>query len=241
MRRIIVMNSKGGCGKTTISTNLASYYAANGFRTALLDYDPQGSSTTWLNLRQDLPDIHGIAAFKNTDANVTRAWQLRVPPHYERAIIDTPAGLTGTDLVKQVQGVDTIIIPVVPSLLDIHATADFIRDLLLIGHTRSQKIRIGIIANRVKANTQALNRLQRFLQQLDIPVLAYLRDTQNYLHATEKGAGIHETSERDSETWEKVLHWIEDTNQAHSNGHGSVVLTGSNASPAAVNVAAMAQ
>jgi chromosome partitioning protein len=235
------MNSKGGCGKTTISTNLASCYAASGFRTALLDYDPQGSSTTWLNLRQDLPDIHGIAAFKNTDANVTRAWQLRVPAHYERAIIDTPAGLTGTDLVKQVQGVDTIIIPVVPSLLDIHATADFIRDLLLIGHTRSQKIRIGIVGNRIKANTQALNRLQRFLQQLDIPVLAYLRDTQGYLHATEQGAGIHEISERDNLIWKDIIHWIEDSKQAHSNGHGSVVLTGSSASPAAVNVAAMAQ
>jgi len=241
MRRIIVMNSKGGCGKTTITTNLASCYAANGFRTALLDYDPQGSSTTWLKLRKDLPDIHGIAAFKNTDANVTRAWQLRVPPHYERAIIDTPAGLTDTALVKQVQGVDTILIPVVPSLLDIHATADFIRDLLLIGHTRSQKIRIGIIANRIKANTQALTKLNRFLQQLDIPVLGYLRDTQRYLHATEKGAGIHEISDRDQDSWKNILNWIEHSKQPHSNGHDSIVLTGSNALPAAVTAAAMAQ
>ena len=241
MHRIIVMNSKGGCGKTTIATNLASCYAANGFRTALLDYDPQGSSTTWLNLRQDRPNIHGIAAFKNTCTNVTRAWQLRVPPDYERTIIDTPAGLTGTELVKQVQGVDTIIIPVVPSLLDIHATADFIRDLLLIGHTRSQKIRIGIIANRIKANTQALNRLQRFLKHLDIPVLAYLRDTQRYLHAAENGTGVHEISPRDARTWDSILNWLENDNQPQSNGHASLVLKGSSASTARAVSAAMAR
>lgn len=209
MRRIIVMNSKGGCGKTTISTNLASFYAENGFRTALLDYDPQGSCSAWLKLRRDRPEIHGVTAFKNTDANVTRAWQLRVPAHFERTIIDTPAGLAGIDLVKQVQGVDIILIPVIPSLLDIRATADFIRDLLLIGHARSRKIRIGIIANRVKANTQALVQLERFLQHLDIPVLAYLRDTQQYLHATEKGTGIHEISPRDAETWRHILNWLE--------------------------------
>jgi chromosome partitioning protein len=234
------MNSKGGCGKTTITTNLASYYAANGFRTALLDYDPQGSSTTWLNLRQDRPDIHGIAAFKNTDTNVTRAWQLRVPPHFERTIIDTPAGLTSTELVKQVQGVDTILIPVIPSLLDIHATADFIRDLLLIGHARSRQIRIGIIANRIKANTQALNLLNNFLQRLDIPVLGYLRDTQQYLHATEKGTGIHEISDRDAKTWENILNWLENRTQPHSNGHDSIVLSTSGARSAALITAAMA-
>jgi len=241
MHRIIVMNSKGGCGKTTITTNLASCYASNGFRTALLDYDPQGSSTTWLKLRQDRPEIHGVAAFKNTDANVTRAWQLRVPPYYERAVIDTPAGLTGIELVKQVQGVDTIIIPVVPSLLDIHATADFIRDLLLIGHTRRQNIRIGIIANRIKANTQALNQLQRFLHQLDIPVIAYLRDTQRYLHATEYGAGVHEISSRDAETWNSILYWLEDSESTQSCGRTSSMLNGASAGSIAAVSAAMAR
>jgi len=241
MRRIIIMNSKGGCGKTTITTNLASCYAANGIRTALLDYDPQGSSTTWLKLRQGKPEIHGIAAFKNTDANVTRAWQLRVPQHCECTIIDTPAGLTGMELVKQVHGVDTIIIPVAPSLLDIHATADFIRDLLLIGHTRSQNIRIGIIANRVKANTQALNQLQRFLHQLDIPVIAYLRDTQRYLHAAEHGAGVHEISPRDAETWNNILYWLENNNQPQSNGYGSLEPKASTAYTAAAVSSTMAR
>ena len=240
MRRIIIMNSKGGCGKTTITTNLASCYAVNGFRTALLDYDPQGSSTAWLKLRQDRPEIHGVAAYRNTDTNVTRAWQLRVPPQCECTIIDTPAGLTGMDLKKQVQGVDTIIIPVLPSLLDIHATADFIRDLLLIGHARRQNIRIGIIANRVKANTQALNQLQRFLHQLDIPVIAYLRDTQRYLHATEHGAGIHEISPRDAESWNTILYWLENDNLPQSNGHGSLETNGSSASTAASVFSAMA-
>jgi chromosome partitioning protein len=172
----------------------------------------------WLNRRKDRPEIHGISAYKHTGANVTRSWQLRMPAHIERTIIDTPAGLTKLELVNQVQGIDTILIPVLPSLLDIQVTADFIRDLLLIGHARSRNIRIGIIANRVKANTLALNRLDNFLRRLNIPVIAYLRDTQRYLHAAEIGTGIHENSSRDATTWETIINWLENSTLPQANG-----------------------
>ena len=231
MCKIIIMNSKGGCGKSTIATNLASSYTARGFRTALFDHDPQGSSMTWLRLRGTDRDIHGVAAHKATDLNVTRAWQLRVPPDIQRVVIDTPAGLSEQSLIRHVQGVDVILIPVLPSPIDIHATADFIRDLLLIGRTRSQNIRIGIIANRVRANTRAYQKLKRFLDQLDIPFVARLRDTQYYLHAVEKGCGIDEIREPgtrvDRDAWQGILDWVEHgAGEATTTASGGATLAG---------------
>jgi chromosome partitioning protein len=47
----LVVNSKGGSGKTTLTTNLASYFAVNRIPTAVMDYDPQGSCLNWLKSR----------------------------------------------------------------------------------------------------------------------------------------------------------------------------------------------
>ena len=218
MKRIVVINTKGGCGKTTVSTNLASYYASQGINTALYDYDPQGSSMRWLKLRSEASsNIYGVVAHKNSAKAVTMSWQLRLPPDTERLIIDTPPGLKGIDLIEQLKGADSILIPVLPSPLDIFATADFIRDLLLEAKVRLNKTNVGIIANRVKKNTLALQSLERFLTSLKIPVVARLRDTQNYLRATDDGLGIHELKGQnaylDSQHWKGVMEWLEQTRQ----------------------------
>lgn len=214
MQRIVVINTKGGCGKTTVSTNLASYYASRGVNTALFDYDPQGSSMRWLKLRSDeLADIYGVVAHKNSAKTVTMSWQLRLPPETERLIIDTPPGLKGPDLVEQLKGADKILIPVLPSPLDIFATADFIRDLLLVAKVRLNRTSIGIVANRVKKNTIAFQSLERFLDTLNIPVVARLRDTQNYLRATDEGMGIHELKGQnvyvDKMHWKEIANWMD--------------------------------
>lgn len=214
MKRIVVINTKGGCGKTTVSTNLASYYASKGFNTALFDYDPQGSSMRWLKLRQDnMPDIYGVVAHKNSAKAVTMSWQLRLPAETERVIIDTPPGLKGPELREQLKGADKIIIPVLPSPLDIFATADFIRDLLLDVKVRLNQTSVGIVANRVRKNTVAFQSLERFLGSLNIPVIARLRDTQNYLRATEEGMGVHELKGKnvhlDRTHWKGIVEWID--------------------------------
>jgi len=214
MKRIVVINTKGGCGKTTVSTNLASYYAAKGVNTALFDYDPQSSSMRWLKIRTDgLSDIYGVVAHKNSAKAVTMSWQLRLPAETQRLIIDTPPGLKGPDLKEQLKGVDIILIPVLPSPLDIFATADFIRDLLLDVKIRLNKTRIGIVVNRVKKNTIAFQSLERFLDTLNIPVVASIRDTQNYLRATEQGLGIHELKGKnvyvDRMHWKSVIEWLD--------------------------------
>jgi len=227
MQRIIVVNTKGGCGKTTIATNLASYYASNGFVTALMDYDPQGSSTRWLKLRpQDKQAIHGINAHKRQSLQATRAWQMRVPAETERLIIDAPAGVIGEALHSFVQQVDTIIIPVLPSPIDIHSATAFIKDLLLIGKVRNLGVRVGVIANRTRKNTLVYQSLERFLVSLNLPFITTLRDTQHYVHAFERGIGIQEMwdsrVEQDKLTWSPVINWLEDIQPGHAVLQGNI-------------------
>ncbi len=214
MKKIVVINIKGGCGKTTVSTNLASFYASRGVHSAIYDYDPQGSCMRWLKLRSgERPNIYGVVAHKSAAKAVTMSWQLRLPPETERLIVDTPPGLKGSELIEQLKGADVILIPVLPSPLDIFATADFIRDLLLEVKIRMNKTSVGIIANRVKKNTIAFQSLERFLSTLNIPVVGKLRDTQNYLRATDEGIGIHELKGHnvylDAQHWKGIMQWVD--------------------------------
>lgn len=208
--KITVMNTKGGCGKTTVATNLASYCASRGYETALFDYDKQASSMRWLRARPShLPPIHGIAAFEPPRMGITRAWQMRVPLETRYIITDTPAGYALIDIEDRVAETDVILIPVLPSSIDIHSTADFIRDLLLIGRARTHNTRLAIVTNRTRIRTRALEKLERFLNKLDIPVIARIRDTQHYVSAFEQGLGIHELDARDAQkdrqTWAELL------------------------------------
>ena len=219
LRRILVINAKGGCGKTTIATNLASYYASTGRGAALLDYDPQGSSIQWLALRDEQhKPIHGVAAFRKPVSGTTRSWQLRVPAEAERVILDAPAGIQGMPLIDLVRECDTIILPVLPSPIDIHAASHFIRDLLLVAKVRSRAIRVGVVANRVRANTRVYQSLQRFLQSLNIPFVTCLRDTQNYVQAAQDGLGVFEWRgnrvSQDRQQWQALIHWIESDEDA---------------------------
>ncbi|HXG28541.1 MAG TPA: ParA family protein [Nevskiales bacterium] len=214
MRRIVVINSKGGCGKTTVATNLASYYAGRGLRTALFDYDPQGSSLRWLKQRpRSERGVFGVAAWSAGQGSGTRAWQLRVPPETERIVADTPAALNLREFGRLLPEADAVLVPVTPSPIDMFATANFIRDLLLVSHIRVPRERIAIVPNRAKANTLSLSGLERFLATLNITVLGALRDTQRYVYAAEQGLGVHELKgaqdERDLEAWRRIFAWLE--------------------------------
>jgi chromosome partitioning protein len=213
MHRILILNAKGGCGKTTIATNLAAYYAVQQQVTALLDYDPQGSSMCWLSLRdRERPSIYGIAAFQKRN-DMTRTFQMRLPPQTERLIIDAPAGVAGLQLADYVRRVDTILVPVLPSPIDIHAAAHFIQDLLLVGKARAAGVKIAVVANRVRTNTRVFVDLQRFLSTLNLPFIATLRDSQNHIRAAELGVGIHELEPSraapDRERWAPLIEWLD--------------------------------
>lgn len=211
--RIVILNTKGGCGKSTLATNLAAYYASHDYRTALLDADPQASSLHWLQNRDGAHKA--ITAINGADRSlrVTRSFQLRVPPGIERLIVDTPAALDNVRLQDMTRDADAILIPVLPSDIDIHAVSRCIAELLLAGRVEQRSERVAVIANRVKKNTLVYAKLQRFLSSLGITFAASLRDTQNYVHASEWGLGIHEleanNADQDALDWDPIIQWLE--------------------------------
>ena len=213
LQRIVVLNPKGGCGKTSIATNLASYYALRGAMPTLLDYDPQAASIHWLEKRsRQRRPIHGIAAFKN-DPGTYKSWQQRVPQETRHLIVDSPAGLSGSQIHDLVYDASNIIIPVLPSAIDIRCAARFIAELLLVAQIDRQTVRVGIVANRVRKNTNSGKKLKRFLSSLRIPLVAELRDSQQFVRAAERGIGIAELPDylgrRDLAQFASLLSWLE--------------------------------
>ena len=227
MRKIMLLNAKGGCGKSTLATNLASYYALQGKSVVLADFDRQGSGMEWLEARpQDRPPIRGIAAWRDP---------VRVPRSTDYVIMDVPAGAHGAELTALVRRAHTLVVPVLPSPTDIRAAAHFIHELLLVGKIVRDESRLAVIANRVRENTaiqnsmenvlnsmsisyttlntQIYHNLERFLSRLKIPFVATLRESNNYLVADARGLGIfdlpHSQGNRDLEQWQPLLKWLE--------------------------------
>lgn len=205
MRSILVLNAKGGCGKSTIATNLASYFAWEEEKSvALVDFDPQASSMEWLQARgEEWPEIRGYAAYRGS---------VRIPTSVDVVIYDAPARVSTAEMTSLVRRAETVIIPVLPSPIDIRAAAHFIRDLLTVGKISRQQTKIAIVANRVRENTLIYQTLQAFVKSLKIPFITSLRDTQNYIHAEERGIGIFEMAPskvwQDLEQWEPLIKWL---------------------------------
>jgi chromosome partitioning protein len=215
MLTILVINSKGGSGKTTLTTNLASFYASKEFKTAIVDYDPQGSSLQWLRVRPvHLPNIHAANAAPakgNSPLHSTKGW---IPTETEVLLIDAPAGASGLLLKELVRKSNYIIIPVAPSPIDIRATADFIKDLFLVGGARTSKAKIAVVANRVRSrSTTAYVSLERFLYSLKLPFLTSISDSENYIHAAENGEGVFDmvelTASDERQEFMPILKWME--------------------------------
>ena len=212
MHRIVVLNPKGGSGKSTITTNLASYFAARDQKPTVMDLDPQGSSIRWVNKRdQGMATVYGIAGFEKK-AGVTRSFALRIANDSQVVIVDTPAALDPQRLPEVTRDANTILVPVLPSDIDIHAATRCIADLLLIAKIKREEQRVAVIANRVKRNTVMYRALMKFLHSLQIPVIATLRDSQAYVRCFEQGVGIFEVKpyavREDIEQWQPLLGWL---------------------------------
>lgn len=206
MRSILVMNAKGGCGKSTIATNLAAYYASEGFETALADFDPQRSALAWLEERpEDYGPITGIEGF---DAGLRT-----VPRSTEFLVIDAPARSHGRELTDLVKRSETIIVPVLPSPIDMKAAATFVEEVMGLQKVADKKAKVALVANRVRDNTLIFDELDAYLMKLKVPYIATLREAQNYIRAYQRGLGVHELPPYlawpDWEQWDPLLEWLD--------------------------------
>jgi chromosome partitioning protein len=205
MRQIIVLNPKGGCGKSTLATNLAAWYANEGKSVALADYDPQRSSLDWLERRpEDYPEIVGLAAFEEGLKHLPRSADV--------LIMDAPARSHGPELTSLINHAETIIVPVLPSTVDMQAANRFIDELLGVGKVERKKARIGVVANRVRENTLIAGDLDEYLESLKVPYVAWFREAQNYIRAYTRGLGVSELPEYlawpDWDQWEPLMEWL---------------------------------
>ena len=233
LNKIVILNPKGGCGKSTLATNLAACYAQRGSTPAVMDYDPQGSTIGWLDRRpEDLPTIHGIAAYKNS-MTATRSWQLRVPEDTVNLLVDSPASVDHDGLRELTRDSTSILVPVLPSSMDIHAASRCIADLLLVAKVDRRDRKLAVVANRTRKNTKSFGKLMRFLDSLGIPIVAVLRDSQNFVHAAEQGVGLCEMQpsrvRQDVEQMEKIVDWLESWPDRRRD---SKAITGINRKPA---------
>jgi chromosome partitioning protein len=213
--RILVVNGKGGCGKTTIATNLAAANAHQGHGVALIDHDSQASSSHWLSQRApEQPSIYLVQAHQRTAMYATRSFQQRLPNGTHRIIIDTPSVVGDAELDHLLRGISVILVPVLPSSLDIRAADRFLKQLTSHRLLRGRPVPIATIANRVRPNTLGHTRLKEFLAQLDVPTAATFRDRTIYMRLADQGKGVVDVPE-DREAaaefpqWQALLDWID--------------------------------
>ncbi|MBT8086401.1 MAG: ParA family protein, partial [Gammaproteobacteria bacterium] len=172
MRHIMVMNAKGGCGKSTLATNIASYFATTGAAVALADYDPQRSSLDWLERRPaNRPKIAGVPAY---DSGLRHS-----PRNADFLIIDAPARSHGKELTDLVNHAETIVVPVLPSTIDMQATANFLEELKSVHKVANKGAKLATVANRVRDNTLIFDDLDEYLTKTRVPYVAALREAQN--------------------------------------------------------------
>jgi chromosome partitioning protein len=200
---IVVANPKGGVGKTTLSTNLAGYLASRGHAVMLGDVDRQQSSKTWLGLRP--AGLPKIASWE-----VSRDEIVRPPKGTTHIVLDTPAGLHGKRLDEVMKLADKVLIPLQPSIFDIHATHEFIDELL--AHRRSSKVQTAVVGMRTREGTISTDQLRTFLKGVGVPLLGFLRDTQNYIHLAAHGLTLWDVAstrfQGDREQWEPIITWV---------------------------------
>ena len=206
MKTVLVASSKGGVGKTTVATHLAAHAALDGLRTVLVDADPQGSSTRWAERRADLE-----TAVLPVDGS-RRNWQKHVPDDAQRLVIDAPAGSTADSLDAFLEVADVLVVPVLPSTLDIDATVPFLNGIAKHPRVRRGQLRVGLLGNRLRPWTNASQQAVELLQQWPYPVVAQLRDSQAYVMLVGLGRSLfdyHSQQVREhQDDWAPLLKWL---------------------------------
>ena len=224
-RRILVVNGKGGCGKTTVATNLAAMLARghsvddkgeiNPRRVVLIDHDPQASSSYWVEQRSPhLPSIQVIPAHQRTSMYQTQTFAYRIPFDTDDIIVDAHSNSRDRDLENLLKQSDLVLVPILASPIDIRAGGRFIAELLTHRAFRAAPRPVGVIANRVQPKSETARKLAHFLECLDVPNVATFRDTPAYHEAMEQGRGLVELHDsrgarREYSEWRNLVRWID--------------------------------
>lgn len=213
LHKIVVLNPKGGCGKTTLATNIAAYYAMRGPPPTLVDFDSQGFSMRWLHKRPaGRSQIYGASAFQRPMQG-RQTIHLQTRPDTDKLIIDLPAALSADELQDVTYNAGSILIPVLPSDIDVNCASRFIANLLLVAQIDRRNRQLAVVANRTRQNTRSYRMLLRFLTSLQIPLIAVLRDSQNFVHAAGRGIGICEMPaykvEKDIVQLKLIIEWLD--------------------------------
>jgi len=207
MKTVLVASSKGGAGKTTIATHLAAQSALDGLRTALVDADPQASSTRWAQKRAGLD-----SAVLAIDGTRRKAWRKQVPDDTQRVIVDGAAGAMADELDPFLETVDAVIVPIVPSTFDIEATVPFLDSLARHPRVRKGTLRVGLVGNKLKPWTNVSQQALDLLRQWPYPLIAQLRDSQGYVVTTALGKSLfdyHSAQVREHQSdWQPLLRWL---------------------------------
>lgn len=209
MLKILIASSKGGCGKSTISTNLAAHYAQAGKNTALVDLDRQGSSYRWAQKRpESVPGVLGLQGGLTS----RKSWADKIPSDTDRVIVDSAAGAHVDELDATFGEVDAVIVPILPSVIDLEATADYLETFKSSARFKRGKLPVALVANRLKPWTNASQSALETMRELPFPIVAELRDSQGYVLLAGLGKSIFdygsESVRQHQEDWQPLIRWL---------------------------------
>ena len=206
MKIVAIVNPKGGSGKSTLSTQIAGYFASKGHKVMLGDADNQQSSKYWLSQRPS-----ALPLIQTWDYQADLVITAKPPPNITRFVIDTPGALDGWRLKEVINRAHLVIVPVLPSAFDVQATKAFLTTLSLL--TKEQNTQVAVIGNRIDARTLSADKLKSFLSSINVPVIGFLRDTQYYLHMVEHGLSMFDITkskvEKDLAQWESICDYLD--------------------------------
>lgn len=170
--RIVLINQKGGAGKTTMSLGLAAALAQEGAPVLYVDADPQGTATAWSEHRKfvGLDPVPNLAMIQQATPDIHKRFQEASKPTFKHAVIDGPPradeGLSRSILASA----DHVLIPVQPSLADLWASRATVA-LVRQAQAQGLQFKAAFVLSRVKPGTAIGREFAELVKKEGLPLL----------------------------------------------------------------------